>query len=128
MSGPMNVYGYCPQCGEPGESRLRSLNGNDICIMGHSYPSSDALKDRPISNQSDQDDRAKQINGLHLDAEIAKLVRTIFNAAHFEVETINEAILMKLFELKGTPINYVKNCRDIERDFNYFLEDIKLTR
>ena len=52
MSGPMNVYGYCPQCGEPGESRQRCLNGNDRCIMGHSYPSSDALKERPETNTS----------------------------------------------------------------------------
>lgn len=128
MSEIMNVYGYCPECGEPGESRQRLINGNDRCIMGHSYPSSDALDERPISNQSAPDDRAKQINNLHLDAEIAKLVRSIFNAGNFEVETVNEAILLKLFELKGTPINCLKSCRDIEKDFDRFLEDIKLTR
>lgn len=39
----INRYGYCPQCGSIGVERERRLNGNDICINGHSYPSANAL-------------------------------------------------------------------------------------
>lgn len=36
-------YGYCPQCGAPGITRERRINGNDKCGNGHIYPSIDAL-------------------------------------------------------------------------------------
>lgn len=36
-------YGYCPDCGAPGVTRERRLNGNDYCENGHPYPSSSAL-------------------------------------------------------------------------------------
>lgn len=36
---PGAVYGYCPQCGAPGEMRERRPNGNDRCQRGHKYPS-----------------------------------------------------------------------------------------
>lgn len=41
-----SVYGYCPQsnCGAPGVTRERRMNGNDRCARGHSYASRDALK------------------------------------------------------------------------------------
>jgi len=42
----MNVYGYCPQCGAPGFTRERRLNGDDICERGHRYPSNTAIKER----------------------------------------------------------------------------------
>lgn len=35
-------YGYCPECGIPGESRERRLGGNDTCESGHTYPSMEA--------------------------------------------------------------------------------------
>lgn len=37
-------YGYCPQCGSPGVSRERRINGNDQCGNGHVYPSRASLK------------------------------------------------------------------------------------
>lgn len=37
-------YGYCPNCGAPGERRERRPNGNDTCANGCVYPSKDALK------------------------------------------------------------------------------------
>lgn len=40
-----NLYGFCPHCGEPGETRERRPNGNDTCKDGHVYPSSKALTD-----------------------------------------------------------------------------------
>lgn len=33
-------YGYCTQCGSPGLTRERRINGNDTCTNGHVYPSS----------------------------------------------------------------------------------------
>lgn len=39
------AYGYCPFCKEVGMERERRLNGNDICINEHIYPSKDALHD-----------------------------------------------------------------------------------
>lgn len=38
------VYGYCPQCGLPGISRERRINGNDTCAQGHVYPSASAIQ------------------------------------------------------------------------------------
>lgn len=37
------TYGYCPQCGAPGELRERRPDGNDVCRNGHTYPSRTAL-------------------------------------------------------------------------------------
>jgi hypothetical protein len=51
------------------------------------------------------------------DEEIIDIVNSILSNAHFEVETINEAILVKLMELRGTPIKYDKSLRDIDKDF-----------
>ena len=39
----MSNYGFCPQCGKEGHSRERRLNGNDVCVNGHTYPSSTAV-------------------------------------------------------------------------------------
>lgn len=43
-------YGFCPECGAPGITRQKCLNGNDTCVAGHAYPSSNALKERPVSD------------------------------------------------------------------------------
>ncbi len=42
-----NVYGFCPVCGAPGETRERRANGNDTCENGHTYPSKDAIMEKP---------------------------------------------------------------------------------
>lgn len=39
-------YGFCPTCGCYGKARERRPNGNDTCVLGHTYPSRDALKER----------------------------------------------------------------------------------
>lgn len=36
-------YGFCPTCKEAGRMRERRINGNDICVNGHTYPSRDAI-------------------------------------------------------------------------------------
>jgi hypothetical protein len=40
-------YGFCPRCGCKGKQRERRPNGNDSCFSGHSYPSREALANRP---------------------------------------------------------------------------------
>lgn len=37
------LYGQCPVCGSPGETRERRPGGNDRCINGHEYPSAKAV-------------------------------------------------------------------------------------
>jgi|TARA_R110000796_G_C14287543_1_gene403535 hypothetical protein len=56
------------------------------------------------------------IDRIH-DEEIIDIVNSILSNATFEVETINEAVLVKLMELRGTPIKYDKSFRDIDKDF-----------
>lgn len=40
---PHRPYGSCPTCGSPGRSRERRPNGNDMCNLGHIYPSATAV-------------------------------------------------------------------------------------
>jgi len=56
------------------------------------------------------------INRNH-DEEIIGLIRSILSNAEFNIETINEAILVKLMALRGTPISYDKTFRDIDTDY-----------
>ena len=53
------------------------------------------------------------------DSEIADLVYVIFNDGNFVNETINESYLVKLFELRGTPlaIDRTRYHRDFEKDW-----------
>jgi hypothetical protein len=44
---PVAVYGYCPFCGGEGVARERHPFGNDRCVNGHKYKSSDALTTPP---------------------------------------------------------------------------------
>lgn len=43
QDGAKAPYGYCPICNDIGTAREKRLNGNDICIQGHSYPSASSL-------------------------------------------------------------------------------------
>jgi len=53
------------------------------------------------------------------DSEIVDLVYKILNAGNFHNETINESLLIKFFELRGTPLNVDKTqyCRDADADW-----------
>lgn len=51
------------------------------------------------------------------DEEIISIIKEILDNGKFTVDTVNESILVKLMELRGTPINYHKTVRDIEGDF-----------
>ena len=51
------------------------------------------------------------------DEEIIDLINSILSNAKMQVETINEAVLVKLMEIRNTPIKYDKSFRDIDKDF-----------
>jgi hypothetical protein len=56
------------------------------------------------------------INRKH-DEEIIDIMNTILSNGKFEVETINESILTKLMEKRGTPIKVHESFRDIDKDY-----------
>ncbi len=51
------------------------------------------------------------------DEEIIDIMNSILSNGKMQVETINEAILIKLMELRGTPIKYDKTFRNIDKDY-----------
>lgn len=53
------------------------------------------------------------------DSEIVDLVYKILNGGNFHNETINESLLVKFFDLRGTPLKVDKTqyCRDVEADW-----------
>ena len=51
------------------------------------------------------------------DEEIIDLINSILSSGKMQVETINEAVLVKLMEIRNTPIKYDKSFRDIDKDF-----------
>jgi len=56
------------------------------------------------------------VNREH-DEEIIDIMNSILSNGKMQIETINEAILVKLMELRNTPIKYEKSFRDIDKDF-----------
>ena len=58
-----------------------------------------------------------------LDSEIAELTYRMLRASEWKVETPAEGALMKLFELRGTPIEPVKCVRDPDFDYKMLKED-----
>jgi len=59
------------------------------------------------------------------DEDIINTLESILNSALFKVETFNESVLVKLMELRGTPVRYDETIRNIEKDFAVWLRDIK---
>lgn len=51
------------------------------------------------------------------DEEIIDIMNSILSNGKMQVETINEAVLIKLMELRGTPIKYDKSFRNIDEDY-----------
>ena len=51
------------------------------------------------------------------DEEIIDIMNNILSGGEMQVETINEAVLVKLMELRGTPIKYNKTFRNIDKDY-----------
>lgn len=56
------------------------------------------------------------VNREH-DEEIIDIMNSILSNGNWTIETINESILSKLMELRGTPIKVHKSYRDIDTDF-----------
>jgi len=44
-------YGFCPICRRAGVSRERRINGNDTCVIGHKYASSEAIPAEPVKQE-----------------------------------------------------------------------------
>lgn len=60
------------------------------------------------------------------DEEIINIIKSILDNGNFKVETMNESILVKLLELRGTPLNQYESTRDVDRDFEQWKsEDIQ---
>ena len=60
------------------------------------------------------------------DEEIIGIIRSILSQGTMNVETINESLLVKLMELRGTPIqNIDKIYRDIESDYQQWLSEAR---
>jgi hypothetical protein len=51
------------------------------------------------------------------DEEIIDIMNSILSNGKMQVETIKEAVLVKLMELRGTPIKYDKSFRNIDEDY-----------
>lgn len=51
------------------------------------------------------------------DEEIIDIMNSVLSNGKMQVETINEAVLVKLMELRGTPIKYDKSFRNIYEDY-----------
>lgn len=59
------------------------------------------------------------------DQIILDLIVNILDNGTLVIETFNEAVLVKLLELRGTPIKVAKSYRDIEKDFAKWEEENK---
>ena len=62
------------------------------------------------------------------DEEIIDLINSILSNGKMQVETINEAVLVKLMEIRNTPIKYDKSYRDIDKDFERWQNEQTKTR
>ena len=51
------------------------------------------------------------------DEEIINLIVEILSNGNMEVETCNESVLVKLLELRKTPIKIKHSFRDVEKDY-----------
>ncbi len=56
------------------------------------------------------------VNREH-DEEIIDIVNSIMSNGNMKVETTYESVLIKLMELRGTPIKYSESLRNIDEDF-----------
>ena len=62
------------------------------------------------------------------DSEIADLTLEILNNSNMTIETCNESILVKLFELRGTPLIYKKTIRNIDEDVKRIYPELMETK
>ena len=57
------------------------------------------------------------------DEEIIGLIHSILNNGQMKVETVNEAILVALMKRRGDPIIYEVSYRDIEKDYECWVNE-----
>lgn len=67
------------------------------------------------------------INRLN-DEEIIDIMRSILTNGNMVVETFNESVLVKLMELRGTPIKVYRSNRNIESDYAMWLVEKEITQ
>lgn len=60
------------------------------------------------------------------DEEIIDIMNSVLSNGNMQVETFNEAILVKLMELRGTPIKDSKKLRNID-EFKEQMKDVYST-
>ena len=58
------------------------------------------------------------------DEEIIDIMASILSEGNVEVETFNESILVKLMELRGTPVKVKKSYRNIQEDYEKWKSEI----
>lgn len=57
------------------------------------------------------------------DEEIIDIMNSILSNGNMIVETFNESILVKLMELRGTPVKYTKTFRNINEDYEKWIKN-----
>lgn len=62
------------------------------------------------------------------DETIIDLVREIMGNGTLIIETINEAVLVKMLELRGTPIPYENTYRNIDEDYERWKNSTRWTQ
>lgn len=67
------VYGYCPECGKPGRSRERRINGNDVCYGWHTYPSAMSLNAVQLAMKVAAAAKANASNVASVNAQVESL-------------------------------------------------------
>ena len=115
----MAVFRNAPTCLSCGKTiaKAKYLDQSDLPITmriigdtfeGWEYENHDCKKNNIM--------RTNYINREN-DEEIIDIMNSILSNGKMQVETINEAVLVKLMELRGTPIKYDKSFRNIDEDY-----------
>lgn len=113
----------CPHCGASMKQywhRLTPLGGD----RSHGY--NEALDDMvEIINQVRRETAEKSKAEIELLRDVAKQVGKVMGNGTFRVETINESILWKMLQRVGIELPIEKELRDIEKDWDKYLSNIK---
>lgn len=100
---------------------IEYLIGGD---RSHGY--NEALDDMvEIINQVRRETAEKSKAEIELLRDVAKQVGKVMGNGTFRVETINESILWKMLQRVGIELPIEKELRDIEKDWDKYLSNIK---
>lgn len=102
------AYGYCPECGQPGITRARTLDAWTTCSNGHRTLGRDMLPDPPWSTGTARTDELIRLLSrvAELEAEVERL-RAVIRETHAGCEPFavygRHAPECKLYELEEDP-------------------------